>query len=109
MTANVMTALEGRPAERTIQGKPFKHKWLWFFVHKTEYGNYIITEWSTGQAFTATRNKALIKAALGVIFNKYGRETIDGQIKKAIEKYGVANEAIKEDCKDSSSWRVGGI
>ena len=93
MTANVMTA-SGCPAERTIQGKPFEYKGLWFFVHKTEFDNYIITEWSTGHAFTSTRNKATIKAALDIIFDKYDKETIDYQIKKMIEKYGRANEPM---------------
>ncbi len=93
-----MTA-SGCPAERTIQGKPFEYRGLWFFVHKTEFDNYIITEWSTGHAFTSTRNKAKIKTALDIIFNKYNRETIDRQIKKMIEKYGIANEPIPEGVK----------
>lgn len=95
MIANVMT--EKGPEERPVQDKPFKYKGLWFFVHKKGCGSYVITEWSTGHAFTATKNKALIKKELNIIFDKYGRETIDRQIKKMIEKYGVANKAITED------------
>ena len=96
MTANVMTA-SGCPAGRTIQDKPFEYRGLWFFVHKTEFDNYIITEWSTGHVFTSTRNKATIKAALGIIFNKYDKEIINRQIKKMIAAYGIANEPMVED------------
>jgi len=81
--------------EREIIGEPFKYRGIWFFVHKNEYGKYIITEWSTGYAFYGTTNKARIKAAIDIVFDKIGADKINKEIKRKLKIFGVANKEAR--------------
>jgi len=92
MTANIMTG-EGT-ASRKVEGKPFEYRGIWFFVHKSSLDGFLITEWLSGGGFKHTEYQCDIKTAIDSVFDKLGADCIHKQIKKHIEKHGIANEAI---------------